>query len=226
MKQIHRQEKAQFKKLFEDEHIDRFEDRFVILKIFLQTESHVTVDELTTQLKSNGHSFNSDFVEDTLKLMSRFGFAQKIRFENGQTRYEHRHLGHHHDHMICTKCRKIVEFENSELENLQLQIASSLGFHMLQHRMEIYGICSKCLQKRVPHLPLTSAKAGEKLVIKDFSGGSKARMRLLSMGLRLDDQIEVITNSGKGQLVIAVDNKRYIIGRGLAEKLFVQSLQS
>jgi len=49
-------------------------------------------------------------------------------------------------------------------------------------------------------------------------------MRLLSMGLRLGDEIDVVTNRHHGQLVVAIDLKRYIIGRGLAEKIWVQPL--
>jgi len=225
MKQIHLQEKTQFKKLFKHEQVDRFEDRFAVLEVFLQTENHVTATELTQRLKSSGHLFETDFVVETLEFMCRFGFAQKNRFDNGKIRYEHRHLGQHHDHMICTKCRKIIEFENHQLENMQIQVAASQGFHVLQHRMEIYGICADCLKTRITHLPLTMAKPGERLIIKEFSGGSEARMRLLSMGLRLGDKIEVITNSGKGQLVVAVDDKRYVLGRGMADKLLVQPIR-
>jgi len=142
MKHIHRQEKQQFKKLFKQEYIDVFEDRFNILEVFLQTEKHLTIDELIDLLKENGYNFEPDFIRDTLKLMVRFGFAKKNRFINGPVRYEHMHLGQHHDHMICTKCRKIVEFREDRLEDLQVKIAAAHGFHMLQHKMEIYGICS------------------------------------------------------------------------------------
>ncbi len=193
MKQIHLQEKEQFKKLFKQEYIDNFEDRFKILEVFLKTEKHVTVEELTRLLAQNGCALDPQFVRETLKLMCRFGFAHKSRFDNGQVRYEHRHLGQHHDHMICTKCRKIIEFEEDQLEKLQIKIAADQGFHILQHRMEIYGICSDCLKDRIQLMPLTLAKDGEKLVLKDFSGGASARMRLLSMGLRIGDRIEVIS---------------------------------
>ena len=225
MKQIHLQEKEQFKKLFNQEYIDDFEDRFKILEVFLHTEKHVTVDELTQLLVQNGRELDPQFVRETLKLMCRFGFAHKSRFDNGQARYEHRHLGQHHDHMICTKCRKIIEFEEDRLEKLQIEIAAAQGFHMLQHRMEIYGICSDCLKDRIQLMPLTMAKDGEKLVLKDFSGGSGARMRLLSMGLRLGDQIEVITNNSQGQIAVALDFKRYVLGRGLAQKIMVEPLK-
>ena len=222
MKQIHVQEKQQFKKLFKQEHIDNFEDRYKVLEAFLQTEKHVTLDELVQLLDANGWDLEPEFVRDTLKLMCRFGFAYKSRFDNGALRYEHRHLGQHHDHMICTKCRKIVEFEEGHLEELQIKIAAKHGFHMLQHKMEIYGICSDCLKERIRLMPLIMAKSGERLVIREISGGSGAKMRLLTMGLRIGDIIEVITNNSQGQLAIAVDLKRFLLGRGLAEKIMVE----
>ena len=222
MKQVHNQEKEQFKELFRQENIDSFEERFKVLEAFLQTEHHVTVAELVEIVDKNGYKAKPDFVRDTLKLMCRFGFARTNRFDNGKVCYEHRHLGQHHDHMVCTKCRKIVEFHDEQLERLQAQIAEAYDFHMLQHKMEIYGICSRCLKDRVQLISLVAAKQGERLIIKDFTGGAKARMRLLTMGLRLDDEIEVITNQGKGRLVVAADYKRYALGRGLAQKILVQ----
>ncbi|MFC1488479.1 transcriptional repressor [Thermodesulfobacteriota bacterium] len=226
MKQIHNREKEQFKKLFKQEYIDNFEDRYKILEVFLQTERHITTDDLIQLLEENGYQMDPDFIRDTLKLMCQFGFALKNSFDNGYVRYEHFHLGQHHDHMICTKCKKIVEFENEQLESLQEQIALSSGFHMLQHKMEIYGICSECLEDRDQLIQLVMAKQGERLKIKDFTGGSKARMRLLTMGLRLGDEIDVITNLNKGQLAIAVDEKRYVLGRGLAQKILVEPIKN
>ena len=55
-----------------------------------------------------------------------------------------------------------------------------------------------------------------------LDGGPVARARLMAMGLRKGDEVDVITNSGHGQLVIGVDYKRIVIGRGLAQKLIVQ----
>ena len=226
MKHIHRQEHEQFKKLFTQEHIDSIDDRFKILEAFLQTEQHVTSAELVQILNDNGHQLEPELVRETLKLMCRYGFAQKNRFRNGEVRYEHRHLGQHHDHMVCTKCRGIFEFENDQLEKLQVKIASTYGFHMLQHKMEIYGICAACLKERVRVLTLDTAKQGEKLIIKDILGGAGVRMRLLTMGLRQGDRIDVVTNVSKGQLVIAVEGNRYVLGRGLAQKILVQPAEN
>ena len=225
MQQIHKQEKEQFKKLFMQEHIDRFEERFKVLEVFLQTEQHVTEAELLQYLQSNGIEVSSEFVHETLKLMCRFGFARKNRFENGLARYEHRHIGHHHDHLVCTKCKRIVEFNNDQMESLQVKIAAEFGFHMLQHKMEIYGICADCLKDREQLIPLVHAKQGEQLIIREINGGAGARMRLLTMGLRIGDHVEIITNQNKGQVVLAVDFNRYALGYGLAEKIFVEPVR-
>ncbi|OQY54511.1 MAG: Fur family transcriptional regulator [Desulfobacteraceae bacterium 4572_88] len=226
MKQIHRQEKEQFKKLFSQEHVDRFEDRFKVLETFLRTERHITDEDMLQLLRDDGHKFSPDFVRETLTLMCRFGFAQTNKFDNGVVRYEHRHLGQHHDHMICTKCGSIVEFKNDRLEHLQAQIVAAYGFHMLQHKMEIYGICSECLEERARIIPLVMAKQGERATIMEFSGGATSHMRLLSMGLRIGDEIEVITNIRKGQVVIAADYNRLALGHGLALKIMVRPLAS
>ena len=226
MKQIHIQEKEQFKKLFKQEQIDNFEDHFKVLEAFLQTERHVTVEEMVDLLKRNGWRLDAEFVRETMKLMCRFGFAQKYRFDNGDLRYEHRHLGQHHDHMVCTKCKKIIEFEDEHLEELQIRIAAMKGFHMLQHKMEIYGICDTCLKDRIQLMPLVMARPGERLVLKDFNGGVGARMRLLSMGLRLGDEIEIISNNSRGQIAIAADYKRYVLGKGLAQKISVEPVRT
>ncbi|MBT8340919.1 MAG: Fur family transcriptional regulator [Desulfatitalea sp.] len=218
---LHSHEKEQFIKLFEKEQVDRFEDRLTLLEVFLRTERHVTLAELGDLVRHEGHSFSDAFLSETLALMCHYGFAQANRFDNGQVRYEHRHLGQHHDHMICTKCQRIMEFEDQALEQLQAKIAAIHGFHLLQHKMEMYGICSECLGRREQVLALDTAKPGEFLKITGFTGGGKARLRLLSMGLRLGDEIEVITNIHRGQLVVAAGFNRLVLGQGIARKILV-----
>jgi Fur family transcriptional regulator, ferric uptake regulator len=219
---IHKQEKEQFIKLFKQDRIDRFKDRLAVLEVFLTTEHHVTAQELTVLVKAQGAAaagLELEFVRDTIDLMCKYGFARKNLFDNGTPRYEHHHLGQHHDHMICTKCKRIFEFQNQAMEQLQLQIAAESGFHLLQHKMELYGICRQCLDRRDILISLDNARQGERLVIKGFTGGATSRVRLLSMGLRIGDQIEIISNIGGGQMVVAADYKRLVIGRGLAQKI-------
>ncbi|MEW6076989.1 MAG: transcriptional repressor [Thermodesulfobacteriota bacterium] len=222
MKKLHEREKKQFKKLFSQDELKDFDARLSILEAFLQANRHVTVTELNKIVTEKGSPFDSAFIRDTLKMLCRYGFARRHRFDDGIVRYEPWHLEDHHDHMICMKCGKILEFRDDQLEKIQEDVAATQGFHMLQHRMEIYGICAECLNTRDMVVPLVRAKPGEKVTIQDFSGGSSARMRLMSMGLRAGDVLDVITSDPTGQLVVATGNKRYAIGRGLAKKIQVR----
>lgn len=219
---LHKREKEQFSKLFKQDQIADFENRFAVMEAFMQVEGHISSMQMMQRLNELGHQLEPEFVRDTLKLMCQYGFASKQQFNNGEILYEHLHLGQHHDHMVCTKCGKIVEFEDSQLERLQIQAAERHGFHLLQHKMEMYGICAQCMANRKELLRLSEAPKGERLVIARIDGGPRARARLMAMGLRIDDEIDVIVNSGQGQLVIGVDYKRIVLGRGLAAKLLVQ----
>lgn len=214
-------EKANLRALLESDQVDRVQDRLNIVDTFLDTEKHVTLEELFRLLKKKGYDYEPAFVRQCMNRMVELGFAHRKQFEDQPIRYEHRHLGRHHDHLICTKCGKIVEFSNSEMERLQVRIAESHGFHMLQHHMEIYGLCGDCLAKRAPLMSLAIAKPGEQLEIKEITMGVGGKSRLASMGLRIGDKLEVISNDGHGRLILGHDCSRLAIGRGMAEKILV-----
>ena len=214
-------EKTNFRILIENDNVGRMEDRLNIIGVFLDTEEHVTLEDMMQLLKDAGYDYDSEFVRQCLNRFVEHGFAQKKTFEGQAPRYEHRHLGKHHDHLICTKCNKIIEFDNNDMERLQLKIASNLGFHMLQHKMEIYGVCAECMERRSPLMPLDMAKSGETVVIKDMSGGKHVRTRLASMGLRLGDTLEIINNNGLGRLIVGHGPTRLALGRGVAQKIMV-----
>lgn len=73
---------------------------------------------------------------------------------------------------------------------------------------------------------LDATTPGERVVIMDFCGGASVQMRLTAMGLRRGDTAEVVTNHKNGQVVIALDQKRYSLGRGLSRKILVQPVVS
>lgn len=214
-------EKANLRALLETDQVDRIQDRLNIVDTFLGTEEHVTLEELFRLLKKRGYDYEPEFVRQCMNRMVELGFAQRKKFEDQPIRYEHRHLGRHHDHLICTKCGKIVEFSNDEIERQQVRIASSYGFHMLQHRMDIYGLCHECLAQRAPLMSLAMAKPGERVEVKEISAGAGGRSRLASMGLRVGDQLEVISNNGHGRLILGHDCTRLAMGRGIAQKIIV-----
>ncbi len=218
----HEQEKKQFKKLFQQQGVDQFDLRFQILEAFLKLEHHVTIDDIMMQLDRDGTLIDNGFVANSMELLCRFGFASKIEFDDKETQYEHRHLGLHHDHMVCTKCGNITEFKDEAIEKQQLKLAEAYDFLMLQHKMEIYGICARCMENRSALVSLNKAKQGEKLIVKEFEAGKNMQLRISSMGLKKKDLIEIVSNSFGGQVVIAIGENRMVLGKGMAEKIRVQ----
>ena len=220
--QFIKEKEAQFLEFIQNKGLKTTRQRSTIVQVFFRMRGHISVEELLRQVKRVNPKIGYATVYRTLHLLVESGIVEERRFGDGLARYEGRNEVEHHDHMICTKCGRIIEFKEDRLEKYQIQIAASRGFHMLRHKMEIYGICADCLKERSRQMPLTMAKAGEQLLIREISGGASVRLRLLAMGLREGDHIEVITNDGQGQLAIAADLKRYALGRGLAQKIVVE----
>lgn len=118
--------------------------RDVILDAFLSSERHMSIEELYLKLRAKHPNIGYATVYRTLKLFAESGIAREIQFGDGQTRYEHVIEGEHHDHLICTSCGAITEFENDTIEKLQDEIAASHGFLIETHKMELYGQCANC----------------------------------------------------------------------------------
>lgn len=118
--------------------------RDIILDIFLSTHQHISVEELYMKVKASNAGIGHATVYRTLKLFAESGIAREILLHDGQTRYEHLLADEHHDHLVCTGCNSIVEFEDQTIEDLQEQVAARHGFMIQSHKMEIYGLCAEC----------------------------------------------------------------------------------
>jgi len=118
--------------------------RDIILDFFLSSKRHMSVEELYRKLRARHPSIGYATVSRTLKLFAQSGIAHEIHFGDGQTRYEHLMEGEHHDHLVCTGCGAIAEFENKTIENLQKTVAENHHFIIRSHKLELYGYCEKC----------------------------------------------------------------------------------
>jgi Fur family ferric uptake transcriptional regulator len=97
--------------------------RDIILKSFVDAARHMSAEELYARIKKAHPHIGYATVYRTLKLLAEAGMAEERRFEDGFTRYEYKtpETGHH-DHLICTRCGEIVEFENERIEALQADV--------------------------------------------------------------------------------------------------------
>jgi Fur family ferric uptake transcriptional regulator len=116
--------------------------REVIVDQFFKAKDHISIDELLSRVRRRAPKVGYATVYRTLKLLVESGLAIERQFGDGQARFEV--IGDHHDHLICTKCVLILEFEDDEIERLQERIAQRLGgFSVTRHRHELYGLCPK-----------------------------------------------------------------------------------
>jgi Fur family ferric uptake transcriptional regulator len=141
---LKRTKKKQFQDYIIRKGLKSTRQRDIILDYFLSSERHMSIEDLYLKLRSRHPGIGYATVYRTLKLFAEAGIANEIQFGDGQTRYEHVNEGEHHDHLVCTRCGAITEFENETIEQLQNEVAAGYGFQIETHKLELYGLCAKC----------------------------------------------------------------------------------
>ena len=118
-----------------------------IARVFFELRRHISAEELYAEVKKVNPHVGYATIYRTLKLLKECDLLVERHFEEGQARYEVAGE-HHHDHFICERCGKIIEFENDDLERMQQAIAQKMGVVLTHHKLELYGICADCHNKR------------------------------------------------------------------------------
>ena len=115
-----------------------------IARVFFANNRHISVEELYREVKQVNPGVGYATVYRTVRLLCECGLAAERHFHDGEARFENVEEEHHHDHLICERCGRIVEFANDAIERLQEQVAQKLGFTITRHKMELYGVCDDC----------------------------------------------------------------------------------
>jgi Fur family ferric uptake transcriptional regulator len=118
--------------------------RRLVTDVFLRAGGHLSIEDLWEKVRRRDPKVGYATVYRTLKLLRDSGLASERRFGDGVSRYEIAHEDEHHDHLICTECGRIVEFEDDRIEKLQDELAAKHGFALTRHRHELYGVCPDC----------------------------------------------------------------------------------
>ncbi len=121
--------------------------RQLILQTFLDHEGHRSVEDIYHVVREKDPRVGYTTVYRTMKLLLESGLAREIDLADGITRYEHLYNHEHHDHMICMQCGESIEFYNADIEAVQDAASAQLGFKVLDHKLQIYGLCKTCTGK-------------------------------------------------------------------------------
>lgn len=134
-----------FKDLLKNNNLKFTIQREVILECLYNSDEHLTPELLHNNLQKKYSNIKIGIatVYRTLSLLEDSKMVTSLSFGAQGKKYE---LGakDHHDHLICTRCGTITEFVDEQIEKKQHQIANELGFKMIDHSMQIYGICQDC----------------------------------------------------------------------------------
>lgn len=115
------------------------DQRRVIARVLSSAEDHPDVEELHRRAHAIDPHISIATVYRTVRLFEESGIIERHDFRDGRSRYEET-PDHHHDHLIDMKTGKVVEFVDEEIEALQHEIARKLGYKLIDHRLELYGV--------------------------------------------------------------------------------------
>jgi len=120
--------------------------RRVITRVLCSAKDHPDVEEVYRRANEVDPRISLSTVYRTLKLFAEKGILERHDFGHGRGRYEEASTDHH-DHLIDVESGRVIEFRNEAIEALQDRIARELGFELVGHRLELYGVRAKTGKK-------------------------------------------------------------------------------
>jgi Fur family ferric uptake transcriptional regulator len=136
-----------FERFLQEKDLRLTEARAAIVEAALARAGHYPIDDLITDLKARGIRGSKATVYRTLPLLAEAGILKPAIVAGESKSYETTWGRTHHDHLICSRCAKVIEFEFEAFEILQREVAGRYGFRLEDHHHELVGTCAECLAK-------------------------------------------------------------------------------
>ncbi|TAE27292.1 MAG: transcriptional repressor [Candidatus Kapaibacterium sp.] len=133
--------KEQFTEFLKEKKYRNTQERYLVLDAVLEQEHHFSADELYLALRTAHVQVSRATVYSTLDLLTRCNILVKHRFQGDSAHFELTDKMPNHDHLICTECGHIVEFQADELSTIQDRVAEANGFKPLKHSLQIFAVC-------------------------------------------------------------------------------------
>jgi Fur family ferric uptake transcriptional regulator len=130
---------TRIEKLCVDKGLRMTEQRRVIARVLSEAEDHPDAEDLYRRASAVDPHISIATVYRTVKLFEDAGILERHDFRDGRSRYEEVSESHH-DHLIDVATGSVIEFRNEEIERLQRRVAEELGFELVDHRLELYGL--------------------------------------------------------------------------------------
>jgi len=138
---------GRFAEFLAGNHLKMTRERRAILEEVLAVRGHFTADDLLRVFRRKMRQVARATLYRTLARLVESRLVHKIEIGEGQARYETMFGRHHHDHLICLECGRIVEFESREIERAQDEICRRKKFRMIEHTHQLRGHCADCSRR-------------------------------------------------------------------------------
>lgn len=122
--------------------------RLAIIQILVQNGGHPSVENIHVQLKKEFPTMSLATVYRNILLLKSLGEVLELGFPDGSNRYDG-NKPFPHPHIVCIKCKKIVDPDLDSLEDMKKEVASETKFKILSHRLDFFGICGTCLAEKI-----------------------------------------------------------------------------
>ena len=120
--------------------------RLAILKVLAASEGHPSVEQIYDRVKTAFPTTSLATVYKNVSLMKSLGEVLELGFSDDSNRYDG-NKPYPHPHLVCIRCKKIIDPNLSILQDLTLELVQETGFRILNHRMDFFGICPECQDK-------------------------------------------------------------------------------
>jgi Fur family peroxide stress response transcriptional regulator len=121
--------------------------RQVIAKILARSKGHPSVEQIHSQIKKAYPSMSLATVYRNVLLIKSFGEVLELGFPDGSNRYDG-NKPYPHPHVICIKCKKIVDPKLDSIEDIKKKVSAETDFQIIDHRLDFFGICSNCMAEK------------------------------------------------------------------------------
>ena len=123
-----------------------------ILQVFIDSEqgNHLSAEEVHELLRKKDFDFGLATVYRNVELLTELGILMKVNFDDGCVRYELSggdSKTHRHHHLICLNCKKVIEFKEDMLDEVEDSIAKKADFEIVNHEVKFFGYCAECRNK-------------------------------------------------------------------------------
>lgn len=137
-----------FKETLHDNGMKCTPERLSIFQEIYSSSEHFDADEIYFRMRKEKKRVSRATVYRTLDLLVENGFVSKVNVGLSQVHFENTLAQEHHEHLVCTQCGKIIEFNNNVIENEQDKICEEHGFFPTKHNLIIFGLCESCRKRK------------------------------------------------------------------------------